>query len=124
MTTFVVLKQATDSQAPTVKPGDTIHLHYQASVLSTGEVIENTFELGKPRTVVVGTDKLTRGLLKGIIAMKKGMKINMTATPEMAYGVGGVPGKVPPNSNVMYIIEIADHFPKSVSTSPAEEKKN
>jgi hypothetical protein len=46
------------------------------------------------------------GLLKGIIGMRAGGARSIIVSPHLAYGVQGIPGKVPPNSLLRFEIEL------------------
>jgi FKBP-type peptidyl-prolyl cis-trans isomerase len=84
--------------------GDLVRIHYEAILTATKKVIETTVTRGEPRAIVVGKDKVAKGLMKGVLAMKKGMKIKLTVAPQFAYGTNGIPGVVPPDSEIDYII--------------------
>jgi hypothetical protein len=46
------------------------------------------------------------GLLKGIIGMRAGGARSIVVSPHLAYGVHGIPGKVPPNALLRFEIEL------------------
>lgn len=89
--------------------GDTVKIHYEVVLTETKKVIESTAARGEPRKLVVGKDKIAKGITKGLLAMKKGMKIKFTVSPEHAYGAKGISGVVPPNSEIDCIVELVDH---------------
>ena len=111
MSTFVVLKQPSDPNAPLVLPGDVIKIHYEALVVSTGTVFESTQQARsfQPRTIFVGQDKVSKGLMKALSAIKRGMKIRLIVPSHQAYGEIGIPGVVPPNSEIQYTVEVVEH---------------
>ena len=92
-----------------VMTGDLVRIHYDAILTASKKVIETTTTRGEPRAIVVGKDKVAKGLIKGVLAMKRGMKIKLTVSPQYAYGANGIPGVVPPNSEIDYIIELVEH---------------
>ena len=47
--------------------------------------------------------------MKALSSMKKGMKVKLTVQPRDAYGAIGIPGLVPPNSEIQYIVELIEH---------------
>src|ERR1700729_372938 len=57
------------------------------------------------------------GLRKGIIGMRVGGKRTLIISPHLAYGVQGVPGKIPPNALLRYEIELLD-VPKPGARKP------
>jgi len=109
MSTFVVLKQPSDPNAQLVLPGDVVHIHYEALVISTKQVFESTYTRSQPRKVTIGKDNISKGLTKALFAMSKGMQIKLTVPPQGAYGDVGIPGLVPPNAEIQYIVELLEH---------------
>ncbi len=68
----------------TVKTGDRIHVHYTGT-MDDGSEFETTF--GKePFEVIVGETKIIKGFEKTLIGMKKGETVDVTFSPEDAYG--------------------------------------
>jgi FKBP-type peptidyl-prolyl cis-trans isomerase len=49
-----------------------------------------------------------KGWDEGIIKLKKGQKAIITCPPEYAYGTRGVPGVIPPNSTLIFEVELID----------------
>ncbi len=51
---------------------------------------------------------MIKGWDQGIIQLKKGQKAKITCPPEFAYGPRGVPGVIPPNSTLIFEVELID----------------
>jgi len=52
--------------------------------------------------------QVIRGWDESIIQLKKGQKAIITCPPEYAYGTRGVPGVIPPNSTLVFEVELVD----------------
>ena len=68
MSKFTVLSPPSDPNAPKPSDGATILLHYEARVVETGTVLESTFR-ENPRRIVLGVDKLPKGLTNIVMFM-------------------------------------------------------
>ena len=65
------------------------------------------------------------GLLKGIIGMRAGGARSIIVSPHLAYGVQGIPGKVPPNALLRFEIElIAVREPNASRTENASRPED
>ena len=44
----------------------------------------------------------------GVAKMSKGQRAKLTISPDMGYGAQGVPGAIPPNSTLVFDVELLD----------------
>lgn len=68
MSKFSVLTPPQDPNAPKPDNGATILMHYEAEVIETGLILESSFR-GEPRRIVLGVEKLPKGLFNSIMFM-------------------------------------------------------
>ncbi|KAK3209466.1 hypothetical protein GRF29_69g1896943 [Pseudopithomyces chartarum] len=54
----------------------------------------------------IGVGRVIRGWDEGILAMSLGEKATLTITPDYGYGARGFPGHIPPNSVLVFDIEL------------------
>jgi FKBP-type peptidyl-prolyl cis-trans isomerase len=88
----------------TIQPGDTIQLNYKGYLWNGKKFDSNE---GKPPvTVIVGESSIIKGWVSGLMKMKKGEKSKIYIPSIHAYGAYGNGTVVPPNSNLIYEIEI------------------
>ena len=85
------------------KTGDSISVHY-VGTLQDGVEFDNSRVRKKPLEFILGEGKAIRGE-EGIIGMKVGGIRTLTVPPEQGYGPRSH-GKVPPNSILIYEIEL------------------
>jgi FKBP-type peptidyl-prolyl cis-trans isomerase len=100
--------------------GDSAKIHF-TEWLSDGTFIHSTAATG-PVTVDVGS---TRGIFAVNFAptfLGKGGKIKMTAPPKFAYGAAGQKGRIPPNSTMIFEIELVEftYRPKRMDFAPGD----
>lgn len=60
----------------------------------------------QPLQITLGEETVVPGLDKGIVGMQIGAKRRIICCPEMAYGEKGIPSLVPPNSTVVFEVEL------------------
>ncbi|XP_074602107.1 peptidyl-prolyl cis-trans isomerase Fkbp12-like [Brevipalpus obovatus] len=66
---------------------------------------------GEPLKFELGKGEILKCWDDAIAAMSKGEFIKMTCPPEAAYGSKGKPGQIPPNSTLVFEIELIDFEP-------------
>ena len=98
---YVVTKAA---EGITLQPGDT------ANTIYTGKLINGvTFDsnVGKaPFSLIVGMGQVIPGWDSGLMALKKGEKAILMIPSSLAYGERGAGGAIPPNSVLIFDIEV------------------
>ncbi len=87
--------------------GATVLVHYTGR-LADGTKFDSSVDRGKPFKFVVGIGRVIRGWDEGIIKMKKGQKAIITCPPDYAYGPQGIQGVIPPNSTLIFEVELLD----------------
>ncbi len=90
-----------------VKTGDIIVVNY-VGALSNGQVFDSSYSRNKPFEVKIGVSQVIPGWDKGIIGMKKGGKRRLVIQPSLAYGQQGIPGTIPPDSTLIFEVELVD----------------
>ncbi|MEO5635201.1 MAG: FKBP-type peptidyl-prolyl cis-trans isomerase [Candidatus Paceibacterota bacterium] len=91
------------------KAGDTVSMNYTGR-LQDGTVFDSNvdpkFNHAEPLVFKLGTGQVIPGWDKGIVGMKVGEKKTLTIAPEDAYGASGIPGAIPPNSTLVFDVEL------------------
>ncbi len=59
-----------------------------------------------PFGLIVGAGRVIRGWDEGLIGMKEGGKRLLVIPAAKAYGARGVPGKIPPNTPLVFEVEV------------------
>ncbi len=89
------------------KEGDTVSVHYIGK-LEDGTVFDSSYERGKPLTFTLGQGRVIQGWEIGIEGMREGGKRKLTIPPELGYGESGVRGIIPPNSTLIFEVELVE----------------
>lgn len=95
------LKEGTGPQ-PT-SPRSVVQAHYRG-MLADGKEFDNTYKRGQP--VAFPLTQVIPCWTQGVMKMKEGGKAKLTCPPETAYGVIGKGSLIPPNSTLIFEIEL------------------
>jgi FKBP-type peptidyl-prolyl cis-trans isomerase len=91
------------------KTGDTVSMNYTGR-LQNGTVFDSNvdpkFKHVEPFVFTLGAGQVISGWDKGIVGMKVGEKKTLTIAPSDAYGANGIPGVIPPNSTLIFDVEL------------------
>jgi len=97
-----VLQEGEGNEA---KVGDTVAVHY-TGYLENGEVFDSNIANDQPFSFTLGAGRVIKGWDLGVLGMKVGEKRKLTIAPELAYGEQGAPGAIPPNSTLIFEVEL------------------
>lgn len=99
---YLVIQEG-DGKNPTVH--SRVKCHYEGKFVS-GEVFDSSYKRGEP--VVFGLDQVIPGWSEGVCLMKPGAKYEFVIPAKLAYGERGVPGRIPGNSVLTFIVELLE----------------
>lgn len=87
------------------KNGQTVVVHY-TGMFTDGKVFDSSIPRGQPFPVQLGAGMVIQGWEKGLVGMKVGEKRRLTIPPELGYGAAGAGGIIPPNSTLVFDVEL------------------
>lgn len=99
----VVRRQGRDGDRPMI--GDKVTVHYTGKLL-TGKKFDCSWERKEPFCFNVGKGQVLKAWDIGVMSMQKGEVCTLLCKPDYAYGPSGNPDKIPPNSSVMFEMEL------------------
>lgn len=100
---YVVLKSGDGKNSP--KMGQTVTVHYTGTLLD-GTIFDSSVHRGEPAQFAIG--QVIEGWNEALMTMTKGEKRTLIIPPELGYGVQGYPGVIPPNSYLVFDVELLD----------------
>jgi FKBP-type peptidyl-prolyl cis-trans isomerase len=103
----VEIKELAAGKGPEAKPGDTVSVHY-VGTLPDGKEFDQSKKRGKPFDFQLGAGQVIKGWDEGVKGMKVGSKRKLTIPPSLGYGPRGVPGAIPPNSPLIFEVELLE----------------
>lgn len=99
---YTVLKEG-EGEPP--KIGSTVTTHFK-SWFADGRVFKDTWARGQPKKFKLDPLHLVPGWVEVLRSMKPGEKRKVRIPSHLAYGAGGYPGVVPPNTDLNFEIEL------------------
>lgn len=87
--------------------GREVSVHYTGT-LTNGTKFDSSHDKGQPYTFRIGTAAVIKGWDEGILSMKIGGKRKLMIPPNLAYGAAGRLPKIPPNSTLLFDVELVD----------------
>jgi len=100
---FYKITKTTSGEAP--KAGQTVAVHY-AGKLVNGEEFDNSFKRGQPLDIPIGVGQVIKGWDEGILLLKEGETATLLIPPALGYGERGAGGVIPPNSWLVFDVEL------------------
>jgi len=82
---------------------DSVVVNYRGTRIDAIE-FDSSYERGKPSTFQV--KKVIKGWREALLLMKEGAKWELYIPPELAYGKRGMRNRIPPNSTLIYEVEL------------------
>jgi FKBP-type peptidyl-prolyl cis-trans isomerase len=94
-------------KGPAAKAGDTVKVHYTGKLMN-GTKFDSSLDRDEPFKFTLGQGMVIKGWDEGVVGMKKGGKRKLTIPADKAYGASGSPPKIPPNSALVFEIELVE----------------
>lgn len=105
ITTASGLQYKVETEGKGVRPAksDTVAVHYEGKLID-GTVFDSSYQRGQP--AVFPLDAVIPGWTEGVQLMTPGSIYHFTIPPELGYGARGAPGTIPPNSVLIFKVEL------------------
>jgi FKBP-type peptidyl-prolyl cis-trans isomerase len=92
--------------APAAK-GSTIVVNYVGELFSNDKVFNNSFTAGQTfGPFTLGEGAVIKGWDQGIVGMRVGGRRELILPPSLAYGKSGSGSTIPPNSSLVFVVDL------------------
>ncbi|KAL7134272.1 hypothetical protein ABFS83_11G015500 [Erythranthe nasuta] len=103
-----ILQKGISWQTPT--PGDEVEVHYSVS-LQGSEYFDSSRDKATPFRFKLGQGEVIKGWDEGIATMRKNERAVFTIPPELGYSEIGSPPLIPPNSTLVFDVQLISWYP-------------
>jgi hypothetical protein len=101
---FTIIDSVTGS-GRAAKSGDTVTVHYRGRLLD-GTEFDSSYRKHGPFTFTLGSGLVIQGWEQGLLGMRVGGRRKLTIPPELGYGNHGEGTSIPPNSVLIFDMEL------------------
>ena len=89
--------------------GSTVSVHYTGKLVD-GTIFDSSYQRNNPISFVLGKGQVIKGWDEGLLKMAKGGSGKFVIPSNLAYGENGAGGIIPPNSTLIFDLELIDFF--------------
>ncbi|MFJ7627574.1 FKBP-type peptidyl-prolyl cis-trans isomerase [Streptomyces sp. NPDC097595] len=106
-------------EGPEALPGRVVQVHYVGVAFASGREFDSSWEQDRPFKFAVGGGKAIKGLDRGLRGMKAGGRREIIVPPRLGYGKQSPSAFIPPNSTLVFVVDLLTVVGPGGSTGPA-----
>jgi FKBP-type peptidyl-prolyl cis-trans isomerase FkpA len=101
----ILITKLKEGTGASPKSTDTVKVHYRGTLVS-GKEFDSSYGRGQPASFPL--NRVIPCWTEGVQTMKTGGKSKLVCPPNLAYGSRGVPGTIPPDSTLVFEVELLE----------------
>jgi FKBP-type peptidyl-prolyl cis-trans isomerase FkpA len=101
----IVITKIKEGNGASPKASDTVKVHYRG-MLVNGKEFDSSYGRGQPTSFPL--NRVIPCWTEGMQTMKTGGKSKLVCPPNLAYGSRGIPGTIPPDSTLVFEVELLE----------------
>jgi peptidylprolyl isomerase len=102
----LVVKDLITGSGPAAAANRTVTVNYVGALYSTGKEFDSSWSRNQPFTTPLSAGAVIPGWVHGIQGMKVGGRRELIIPPALAYGKSGSPPTIPPNSTLVFVVDL------------------
>jgi peptidylprolyl isomerase len=102
--TYLITKKGT---GPRPKKGDTVVIHY-TGMLTNGVKFDSSRDRKETFSFKLGVGQVIKGWDEGVAKLRVGDHAILVIPSKLAYGAKGAGDVIPPDANLIFVVEIVD----------------
>lgn len=104
----LVIEDIVEGTGAEVKKGGALVTAHYRGFLEDGTEFDSSYDKGQPFQTVLSRKKVIAAWVEGLKGMRVGGTRKLLVPAELGYGERGFGEKIPPNSNLMFEIELLE----------------
>jgi peptidylprolyl isomerase len=116
----LVVETLTEGEGREAADGDSVQVQYTGVLLSDGTEFDTSWDDLTPLPVTVGAGGVIDGFDEGLVGMKVGERRMLTIPAEQAYGDSGSGELIPPNADLVFVLDMVQICYPDADAAPAE----
>jgi FKBP-type peptidyl-prolyl cis-trans isomerase len=102
----LVVKDLITGTGAEARANRAVTVNYVGVLYHGGKEFDSSWQRGKPSYLFLEKGRQIAGFTEGIPGMKVGGRRELIVPAALAYGAKGVPGKIPPNEPVVFVVDL------------------
>jgi FKBP-type peptidyl-prolyl cis-trans isomerase len=102
----LVTKDLVNGTGQVAQAGQSVTVNYVGVLCKTGTEFDSSWKRNQPFTTALTTGGVIPGWVKGIPGMRVGGRRELIIPPSLAYGKRGSPPTIPPNSALVFVVDL------------------
>jgi peptidylprolyl isomerase len=102
----LVTKELITGTGPEAKAGEQVTVNYVGVLYKGGKVFDASWKRNETFPFALGKGQVIPGWDQGIVGMKVGGRRELIIPAELAYGAKGSPPTIPPNSALVFVVDL------------------
>jgi FKBP-type peptidyl-prolyl cis-trans isomerase len=104
--TKLVTKDLVQGTGQAASQGKTVTVNYVGVLYKNGKEFDSSWSRNQPFTTALSPGSVISGWVQGLNGMKVGGRRELIVPPSLGYGKAGSPPTIPPNSTLVFVVDL------------------